>query len=481
MRVLVTGATGYVGGRLVPRLLEAGHEVTVLVRDAARFTGRAGAQDARIIQGDLLEPETLDEWFKGFDAAYYLVHAMHGGAGFARRDDLAARNFAQAAVDCPHVIYLGGLLPQGASEHLQSRAQVGRTLRAMLPGAVSEFRAGPIIGSGSASFEMVRYLTERLPVMITPKWVRNAVQPIAVRDVLAYLLQALHQKPLGVIDIGADRQTFADLMQGYAAQRGLKRRVILPTPFLAPALAARWVGFVTPISNRLAVPLVQGVIHPVVADTQKAREIFPKIEPIPYREAVKLALNRIEKNLVETRWSGSLTNGSVPNRDAFELTDEEGLIREVRQVETDAPPLDVFRECCSVGGDKGWPAWQWAWRLRGWMDKLIGGPGLRRGRRHPVELSEGECVDFWRVERVYPADCNGHGRLRLRAEMKVPGKAWLQWETSTTPQGRTRLTQTAMFEPKGLPGFAYWYACYPVHLFLFDQMARAIARGAEAE
>ncbi len=470
MRVLLTGATGYVGGRLTPRLLEAGHEVTVLVRDARRFDGRPGAEGVGVIEADLLERASLGDRLRGFDAAYYLVHSMTAGRSFDELDNRAAVNFAEAIGDETHAIYLGGLLPEGpgVSKHLRSRAETGRVLRERLPGRVSEFRAGPVIGSGSASFEMVRYLTERLPLMVTPRWVRNAVQPIAVRDVMAYLLGALDTGPCGVVEVGADRLTFQQMMEVYAEQRGLSRRLIVPTPFLAPGLAARWVGFFTPVPNRLAVPLVQGLIQPLLADTGRARELFPLIEPISYARAVALALERTEKNLIETRWSGAL--GAEANS---ELVDEEGLMREVRMVDVDALPGAVFRAFSTLGGDQRWLVWNWAWSLRGWIDKLVGGPGLRRGRRDPVALLEGETVDFWRVERVEPGVM-----LRLRAEMKLPGRAWLQWEATELEAGVTRLTQIALFEPKGLWGVVYWYALVPWHALIFGGMARAIAKRA---
>lgn len=467
MRILVTGATGYIGGRLVPRLRERGHAVRVLVRDPRRIVGRPWADRVEVAQGDLVAGEGLAAALGGVDAAAFLVHSMSAAHDFAERDRRAARAFVAAAANLPHVVYLGGLLPRGpASRHLASRAEVGEILRAGLP--ATELRAGPVIGSGSASFEMARYLTERLPVMVTPRWIDNPVSPIAVDDALAYLVAALERGPCGVVDIGAPALTFREMMLEYAAVRGLRRR-IFATPVLAPNLAARWVGLVTPIPNRLAVPLIEGVSHPLVADTTRAQELFPDIRPIAYRQAVAAALEVVDRDAVETRWSGAL--GGTPT---VELSDREGLIREVRARRVGAPPAAVFRTFTSLGGRRGWLVWNAAWWLRGLVDRVTGGPGLRRGRRHPTELLVGEAVDFWRVEALEP------GRLlRLRAEMRVPGAAWLQWEAQPEGDG-TRLVQTAIFAPRGLAGALYWNALYPVHSLIFSGLARAIARTAES-
>ncbi|MCA9793179.1 MAG: NAD(P)H-binding protein, partial [Candidatus Eremiobacteraeota bacterium] len=299
MKVLVTGATGYIGGRLVPRLLANGHQLRVLVRDPSRIVGRPWTERVEVVAGDLRRPESLGPAFEEVEAAYYLVHSMTDSQDFGAVEATCARNFAQAARGLDLCIYLGGLIPtvDSVSEHLCSRARVGEILRASLP--TTEFRAGPIIGSGSASFEMVRYLTERLPIMITPRWVDNPVQPINIRAVLDYLIRALEKDPLGVVDIGAERLTFRAMMEQYAEIRGLRRK-IFPVPVLAPRLAALLVGLVTPIPNSLAVPLVQGVVHPVVADTTRAGEVFPDIEPFDYRTACRLAVERTARKMVET-------------------------------------------------------------------------------------------------------------------------------------------------------------------------------------
>jgi uncharacterized protein YbjT (DUF2867 family) len=468
MRVLVTGATGYIGGRLVPLLLEKGYDVIVLVRDPRRAVRRAWSDEVEIRRGDLLDPASLEDAFTGVDTAYYLVHSMYGGADFAARDREAASNFARAASGLQRVVYLGGLLPAEGrlpSAHLASRSETGRLLRDSLP--VTEIRAGPIIGSGSASFEMVRYLTERLPIMIAPRWILNDVQPIGVSDVLRYLVLAAELPPLGIVEVGADVLTFREMMMQYAHVRGL-HRVIIPVPVLAPSLAARWVGAVTPLPNSIAVPLIEGVVNTVVADTSRARQLFPSIEPIPYRESVSRALARSSAQQVETAWSDALN--AWPS---YELIDREGLIREIRTVKSRASATQLYETVASLGGDRGWLAWNWAWKLRGLLDRLVGGPGLRRGRRNAVELLPGEAVDFWRVEVSEPPH-----RLRLRAEMKVPGRAWLQWDVASSPTGST-LAQTATFAPRGLGGALYWYLLYPVHKAIFSAMARAIARNAE--
>ncbi len=468
MNILVTGATGYIGGRLIPLLLAAGHQVCVLVRDPDRVAGRSWSKDVEIRRGNLLDLSTLGELAADIDIAYYLVHSMGAGKHFEERDRMAARNFRVAASGIPHVIYLGGLQPKRKtpSPHLRSRKEVGEILAETLP--VTEFRAGPIIGPGSASFEMVRYLTERLPMMITPKWVRNSVQPIGVDDILRYLTDAVDIAPAGVVEVGGASLTFRRMMLEYADERRLPR-LIVPVPLLTPRLAARWIGLITPISNRLAIPLVEGLIHPLAAETTRAERLFPDIRPASYRTALRKALANVEEGKIETRWSDSLGGA-----DHFVLEEKEGLIREIQTVSVDAPIAIVFQECSRSGGENGWFRWNWLWGVRGMIDALVGGPGLRRGRRDPNFLLPGDALDFWRVEKVVP-DC----LLRLRAEMKLPGKAWLQWETRDDAPGKTELRQTAVFAPKGLRGMLYWWISYPFHLFIFRDMVRTIARRAE--
>ncbi len=470
MKILVTGATGYIGGRLIPKLLEKGYDVRVLVRDPERIKGRRWAGEVEVVKGDLLNPDSLKSVCTGIDTAYYLVHAMYGGKGYEERDRAGAHNFVGAASDVKHVIYLGGLLPESdtVSTHLSSRSEVGTILRKHLP--TTEFRAGPIIGSGSASFEMVRYLTDRLPVMVAPKWIHNQVQPISVKDVLNYLISSIGKSPMGAVDIGANVLTFKEMMMQYAGVRGLKRTV-LTVPVLAPRLAALWVGLVTPISNSLAVPLVEGVIHPVVGDTRRALELFPDIKPIDYKGSVEKAIEHVLDGEIDTRWSGALGSDDID----YEMTDKEGLFKETRSIYVDAHPDGVFDVFTGLGGDKGWLVWNRAWKLRGLIDRLAGGPGLRRGRRHPQDLLQGEALDFWRVERIDPPS-----RLRLRAEMKVPGKAWIEWRAEPEGSG-TRLVQLALFEPAGILGVLYWRVLYPLHKMIFSDLVRAIMREAEIE
>lgn len=465
----MTGATGYIGGRLVPRLLERGHAVRVLVRDAKRIRGRPWADMVEVSVGDLTDPKSVDGVFEDIDCAYYLVHSIYTGPRFAERDRLAATNFVRAAKGLEHVIYLGGLMPGSGevSEHLRSRAEVGRLLRERLP--TTEFRAGPIIGSGSASFEMVRYITERLPAMIVPRVFLNEVQPVAVRDVLNYLGLAVEVGPAGIVEIGGgDRVTFKGMIETYARARQLRRWVFpVPIPFL-PRAAAWWVSLVAPLNYDLARALLTGLSRPLHADTARARALYPEVTPITYGHAVRLAVERIDAGRVETHWSGALGGGPT-----YTMIDWEGVVKEVRTIHVAAAPGSVFDEFCGLGGDRGWLVWAWAWWMRGLLDKLAGGPGLRRGRRHPTKLLPGEALDFWRVEAIESSRL-----LCLRAEMKLPGRAWLQWEAVPEADG-TRLVQTAAFSPIGLSGAIYWYGLYPLHSRIFSDLVRAIGRAAE--
>jgi uncharacterized protein YbjT (DUF2867 family)/uncharacterized protein YndB with AHSA1/START domain len=477
--ILVTGATGYIGGRLVPLLLERGCTVRCLVRDAARLSGRPWLERVEVVQGDVLDPATLPPALTGVRTAYYLVHSMSGSEDFHARDRQAASAFGSAAAEAgvDRIIYLGGLGDPSAdlSRHLRSRQDTGDALRAAgVP--VTEFRAAVVVGAGSVSFEMIRYLTERLPAMICPRWVYTRIQPIAVRDVLAYLVAAPDTPGSGgrVVEIGgADVRTYGDMMTGYARVRGL-RRVLIPVPVLTPLLSSYWVHFVTPIPDRIARPLIEGLRNEVVVRGDDARRLFPDIVPMDYESAVREALASLEEGPAETAWSDALVSSQGVAQPVV-LASQSGIILERRQQVVAAPPADVFRVFAGLGGDRGYLAYDWAWRLRGALDRMVGGVGLRRGRRDVDERRTGDAVDFWRVEDVVPDRL-----LRLRAEMRLPGLAWLQFEAQPRDDGTTQLVQTAYFAPRGLAGFAYWYGLYPVHSRIFSGMMREIARAAES-
>ena len=474
--ILVTGATGYVGGRLVPKLLEAGYNVRCLVRDPSRLQGRSWLKRVEVISGDALSPEGLAAAMQGVSAAYYLIHGQQGGKIDAERDLQVARNFAQAAEDAniERIIYLGELVDPTAnlSPYLRARHETGYILRyGSVP--VTEFRAGMIVGSGSALFEMIRYLVEREPLLICPAWFFSQAQPIAIRDVLSYLVDALKTPDSNgrVIEIGGpSRLTYADMLLNYAKERSLKRWLI-PTPFNAPRLSAYWVHMITPIHWRVVAPLIEGLRARLIVRDDTARKLFPQIKPIDFQTAAHLALGRIQRDNVETSWADALVT-STGDIKPYEFTVEEGMFIERRQILLDLKPESVFRAYSGIGGERGWLYMDWSWAIRGWMDKAIGGVGLRRGRRHPDEIHTGESLDFWRVENV-----EKNRLMRLRAEMIVPGKAWLQFES--TPQGtqeeKTLLTVTAYFAPHGVPGFLYWYAMWPFHKFIFDGLARQLA------
>ncbi len=471
--ILVTGATGYVGGRLVPKLLEKGYRVRCLVRDVSRLQGRSWLEQVEVVEGDALLTENLTEAMKGVSAAYYLIHGKQGGKTNAERDLQVARNFAQAAEDAgvENIIYLGELVDPAAdlSPYLRSRHETGYLLRyGRVP--VTELRAGMIVGSGSALFEMIRYLTEREPLLVCPAWFYSQAQPIAIRDVLSYLLAVLETpESVGrVIEIGGPtRLTYADMLLGYAQERDLKRKLI-GTPFFAPRLSAYWVHMLTPIHWRVVLPLIEGLRANLVVRDDAAKKLFPKIQPIDFQTAVHYAVGRVQRDNVETSWADALVI-AMGDFKPYAFKVEEGMFIERRQVLMDIAPEAVFRAYSGIGGERGWLYMDWSWALRGWMDKAIGGVGLRRGRRHPDEVHVGEALDFWRVEAV-----EKNRRMLLRAEMFVPGKAWLQFD-SQPQENKTLFTVTAYFEPHGLSGFLYWYAMWPFHKFIFDGLARQLA------
>jgi uncharacterized protein YbjT (DUF2867 family) len=472
--ILVTGATGYVGGRLVPRLLAAGHRVRCLVRDPKRLEGFVWRKQVEVIGGDALVINSLDEAMQGVSTAYYLIHGRQGGQRDAQRDLAVARNFAASAdrAGLERIIYLGELVDPTTdlSPYLRSRHETGYLLRhSRVP--VTEFRAGMIVGSGSVLFEMIRYLAEREPVLVCPAWFFSRAQPIAIRDVLSYMLEALETpETVGrVIEIGGETQlTYAEMVLEYAKERGLKRSLIR-TPVYAPRLSAYWVHMVTPIHWRVVLPLIEGLKSDLVVRDRAALTLFPRIKPLDFGTAVHLALGRLQRDNVETSWSDALVSEAGDIK-PYELTIEEGMFIERRGVVLDVAPDKVFRAYTGIGGTRGWLYMDWAWGVRGWLDKLIGGVGLRRGRRHPDNIRVGEALDFWRVEAVE----NDH-LMRLKAEMKLPGRAWLEFRSEPKEAGKTALNVTAYFAAHGLFGTLYWYAMWPFHKFIFDGLTRRIA------
>ncbi|MEU6772267.1 SDR family oxidoreductase [Streptomyces sp. NPDC046759] len=483
---LVTGATGYIGGRLVPELLDAGHRVRCLVRTPHKLRDQPWAGRVGIVQGDVTDADSVARAMRGVDVAYYLVHALGTGRGFEDTDREAARVFGEQArrAAVGRIVYLGGLTPQAVPErelspHLRSRAEVGRVLLASgVPTAV--LRAAVIIGSGSASFEMLRYLTERLPVMVTPRWVRTRLQPIAVRDVLRLLTGCAHLPPEvnRTFDVGGpDVLTYVDMMRRYAAVAGLPRRLIVPVPVLTPGLSSHWVGLVTPVPASIARPLTESLRHEVVCRENDIERYVPSPpgHPIGFDRAVDLALQRIRDAQVTTRWSSA----SVPGAPSDPLpTDPDwaggSLYTDVRVRDADVPPGALWQVIEGIGGENGWYSFPQAWAVRGRLDRLVGGVGLRRGRRDARRLRVGDSVDFWRVEEIEP------GRLlRLRAEMRLPGLAWLEMRVDGDGHGPVRYRQRALFHPHGLLGHLYWWGISPCHAVVFGGMARNIVRAAE--
>jgi uncharacterized protein YbjT (DUF2867 family) len=442
--------------------------------------GRPWLDKVEVVQGDVLEPDTLAAALQGIDAAYYLIHSMRGGENFHERDVRGARNFGAAAKQqgTGHIIYLGGLGDPKAqlSTHLRSRQLTGDALRESGV-AVTEFRAGVIVGSGSVSFEMIRYLTERLPIMICPRWIYTRIQPISIRDTLDYLITALRtpQSRGQIIEIGGSEViSYRDMMVGYAKARGL-RRLMLPVPVLTPRLSSYWVHLVTPIPSDIARPLIDGLRNEVIVRDDSARQLFPHIQPVDYATAVDRALAKLNARDVDTSWADALVSSSPLSMPTI-LTTHEGMIIEQRQRIVKASPRTVYRIFTRIGGENGWLYFNWAWRLRGGFDRLAGGVGLRRGRRHPEDVRIGDALDFWRVEAVEPDHL-----LRLRAEMRLPGVAWLQFKAEPLENGFTHLAQDAFFAPKGLFGLLYWYSLYPFHRLIFSGMIRELADRAEGE
>jgi uncharacterized protein YbjT (DUF2867 family) len=472
-RVAIIGATGYIGGRLVPRLLEAGYPVRCLVRSPGKLKDRDWADQVEIHQVELGNAGTIARSLVNCQAAFYLVHSMvSAGPEYAEHDRLLAANFAEAArqAGIGRIIYLGGLGETGPdlSAHLASRREVEDALASTgIP--VTVMRAAMIIGSGSASFEILRYLVERLPVMITPKWVSTPCQPIAVRNVIGYLVGALAVPETvgGVFDIGgSDVLCYRDIMQVMAEELGLRRRWVIPVPFLTPRLSSYWIHLVTPLSHSIAKPLAEGLRNPVVCRESRITTLIPQ-PLLSVREAIRAALGTMTDGVVETSWSMA---GPIPGD-----PDWAGgtVFRDARQIAIAAPAWAVFNAVCRAGGGHGWFGADWLWWIRGLMDRLVGGPGLRRGRRDPERLAYGEALDFWRVVGI---ETDRH--LILRAEMRLPGEAVLEFHIEPRGAGECTLHQTARFKPRGLFGLVYWYAVVPFHHVVFRAMLKGIERAA---
>jgi uncharacterized protein YbjT (DUF2867 family) len=482
MRMVVTGASGYVGGRLVPRLLEHGHDVTVIVRDLNRLDDVPWKDSVRVVVGDLADAATVREAVSGQEVLYYLIHSMSSTKDFDQLESHIAQTVARKAANAGlrRIVYLGGLHPEGKlSKHLASRKKVGEILLASGVPTIA-LQAGVIIGSGSASFEMIRHLTEVLPYMPAPKWVRNFIQPIAIRDVLHYLVEAaqVDSSVNRAFDIGGpDVFRYSELMNGYAVEAGLKPRTIMSLPVLSPYLASQWVNLVTPIPRSLAVPIIESLLHDAVMKNHDIDEVIPApAEGLTgYGRAVRLALAKMRQGEVETSWRDAKVQGA-PHDPLPSDPDWAGhtVYTDVRKVSADAPVKSLWTVVESIGGDNGWYSLPGAWALRGLIDKLVGGVGLRRGRRDPDHLITGDALDFWRVERV-----EANSILRLRAEMKLPGLAWLEFSVSATSPTTSLLTQRAVFFPHGLGGRLYWLAVMPFHGIVFSGMARGLARKAE--
>jgi uncharacterized protein YbjT (DUF2867 family) len=470
-----------VGGRLVRSLLSDGKRVRVLVRDAKKIQGQSWSSEVEIIEGNASNPADLDRALAGVHTAYYLLHSINVATDFGDIESAMAKGFAEAAerAEIAQIVYLGGIAnDENRSRHLTSRMNTGAQLATgKVP--VLELRAGIIIGSGSASFEMLRHLTHRLPIMTTPKWVSNRTQPVAIRDVLHYLRSAanLKQPVNGVFDIGGPEVvTYAEMMQKFASISGLPRRIIIQVPVLTPKLSSLWIGLVTPVPTSLARPLVESLISEVVADPQKSIDaVIPKPEEglLTVTTAIELALTITENNRVDTRWSDA-SFPTAPWQKAQSDPEWAGelTLKDHREITTEVPLSFIWREIESIGGEHGWFGSDWLWYLRGLIDRMVGGVGLRRGRRDPQYLRIGDSLDFWRVE-----DLEKEKKLRLYAEMILPGKAWLEFNIREEG-GKTVVTQDALFAPRGLGGQIYWYLVSPFHFFIFPTMLRNIVKAA---
>ncbi|HLK56326.1 MAG TPA: SDR family oxidoreductase, partial [Chthonomonadaceae bacterium] len=481
-RILVTGATGYVGGRLVPLLLQKGYAVRCMARDPRKLAGRWDAAvttegQLEIVPGDVLKPETLAPALQGVEVAYYLMHAMGDGEkGFVEREKQSAAEFAHIAArqGVRRIIYLGGLGRRDieTSAHLHSRHQTGDLLRTgSVP--VTELRAAVVVGSGSVAFEMLRHLTEKLPLMVCPRWIETRTQPIYINDTLAYLIAALETAETEgrILDIGGpDVLSYREMMLTYAGIKSL-RRLILTVPVLTPRLSAYWVNLVTPIPASIAFPLIEGLKTETVCENDEARRLMP-IPLTSFRDALKRTIRATDELKVPTRWTGA-QQGAVPQVFDPATIPAHGLLQDQRVVNTAAPTEALHRAISRIGGAVGWYYADWLWVIRGALDRALGGVGLRRGRRHPEQVAVGDAIDFWRVEEYAPE------RMRLHAEMKLPGRAWLEFQIRENSDGSRALIQTAYYAPRSFWGMLYWYLLIPVHFFVFRGMARGLVRWAE--
>ena len=468
--IMLTGATGYVGGRLLQMLEQHGYRVRCMARRPENLVPRVGPS-TQVVKGDVLDLVSLQSALKGVSVAYYLVHSMSSEGSFEENDRKAAHNFGNIAkaAGVERIIYLGGLGndDDDLSPHLRSRQEVGKILRQSgVP--LLEFRASIVIGSGSLSFQLIRSLVERLPIMITPKWVQVSAQPIAIEDLIEYLEAALFVPDSGcrVYEIGgADQVSYADIMRIYGGCRNIGVRMI-PVPFLSPHISSLWLGLITPLYARIGRKLIQSIVHPTVVCDESALKVF-NIQPMGVDDAIRRAIDNEDKEFAETRWSDSLSS-SGKMRSWFGVSFGSRLV-DSRTVEVNMPPKAIFKPIQRIGGNTGWYAWNWLWQLRGFLDLLVGGVGMRRGRAHFETLRIGDTVDFWRVEEHDP-----NHLLRLVAEMKLPGRAWLEFEVVGDDFSST-IRQTAIFDPVGLLGLIYWYALYPLHQLVFAGMLRGIA------
>jgi len=479
-KILITGASGYIGGRLLNTLIEKEVAVRCMARNPQLLKARIGGK-AEIVKGDAFNTSSLINALSGIDTAYYFIHSLAGTEDFHEQDKIAAKNFREAAsaAGVKKIIYLGGLGKEpGLSKHLASRQEVGRILGASTTPLI-ELRASIVIGSGSLSFEMVRALVEKLPIMTTPRWVRTLAQPIAIEDIMTYLLKALDYHPSGheIFEIGgADRVSYEDIMRTYAEVRKLKRLVI-PLRFLTPGLSSHWLALVTPLYAKVGRWLIDGVQNETVVTDDRAREVF-HVQPLGIREAVIRALENEDRESAMTRWSDAF--GPDNPRGRYGGKRRGSRLIYSRSVCIPVTPEEAFLPIQYIGGHTGWYSYSWLWTLRGLLDKIAGGVGGNRGRRDPLILLPGDVVDFWRVE-----DIEQYRMLRLKAEMKLPGRGWLQFETKEKPvQGQKRGTEVsvnAIFEPWGLRGLIYWYLLYPFHLIIFRKMLKEISHAAYHE